>query len=230
MMGTKIRNFAPLPDLSLEELVPKDNFYRRLEATLDLSFVRDLVEDCYASSGRLSVDPVVFFCLQLVMFFEDIRSERRLMEVAADRLSVRWFLGYDLNEPLPDHSSLTRISERYGLRTFRCFFERIVEECFEAGLVRRKELYFDATKVEAIASLDSMRSRSLEEHRLKEHLAEIFQEEVRTAEDGSAPKVAPVGPVDSEREVLAQTNASRHCWIEEAGRQQREVVRWGTGV
>ena len=53
-MGKKIRNFAPLPDLSLEELVPKDNFYRRLEETLDLSFVRDLVEDRYAPSGRPS--------------------------------------------------------------------------------------------------------------------------------------------------------------------------------
>src|SRR3712207_5048227 len=111
-MGTNVRNFAPLPDLSLQELVPKDNFYRRLEATLDLSFVRDLVRDCYASSGRPSVDPVVFFRLQLVMFFEDIRSERRLMEVAADRLSVRWFLGYDLTEPLPDQIGRASCRER----------------------------------------------------------------------------------------------------------------------
>jgi len=65
MMGVKIRSFAPLPDdLYLENLVPKDNFYRRLEASLDLSFVRDLVRDCYAFSGRPSVDPVVFFRLQ----------------------------------------------------------------------------------------------------------------------------------------------------------------------
>jgi transposase len=71
---------------------------RRLEATLDLSFVRDLVKDRYATSCRPSVDPVVFFRLQLVMFFEDIRSERQLMEIAADRLSVRWYLGYDLHE------------------------------------------------------------------------------------------------------------------------------------
>ena len=98
MMGTKkIRNFAPLPDLSLEDLVPQDNFHRRLDAIVHLSFVRDLVRDCYASSGRPSVDPVVFFRLQLVMFFEDIRSERQLTEVAADHLSVRWFLGYDLH-------------------------------------------------------------------------------------------------------------------------------------
>ena len=124
MMGVKIRNFAPLPDLSLEELVPKDNFYRRLEKTLDLSFVRELVKDCYASSGRPSIDPVVFFRLQLVMFFEGIRSERQLIETAADRLSIRWYLGYDLREPLPDHSSLSRIRERYGLEAFRGFFER----------------------------------------------------------------------------------------------------------
>ena len=93
MIGTKLRDFAPLPDLSLEELVPKDNFYRRLERTLDLSFVRELVSECYASSRPPSADPVVFFCLQLVIFFEDIRCERRLMKVAAGRLSVRWYLG-----------------------------------------------------------------------------------------------------------------------------------------
>lgn len=78
MMGTKLRNFAPLTDLSLEELIPKDNSYRHLEETLDLSFVRDLVEDRYVPSGRPSVDPVVFFKLQLVLFFERLRSERQL--------------------------------------------------------------------------------------------------------------------------------------------------------
>jgi transposase len=161
MMGTKIRHFSPLANLSLDELVPKDNFYRRLEERLDLSFVRELVRDCYACSGRPSVDPVVFFRLQLVKFFENIRPERRLMEVAADRLSIRWFLGYDLDEPLPERSSLTRIRERYGLEICRRFFQRIVEECFEAGLVWGEELYFDSTKVEANADVDSLRSRAL---------------------------------------------------------------------
>jgi transposase len=152
MMGTKERNFQPLPDdISLEELVSKDNFYRRLEERFDLSFVRELVQDCYAPSGRSSIDPVVFFKLELVLFFEDLRSERQLMEVAADRLSIRWYLGYDLTETLPDHSSLTRIRDRYGLEVFRRFFEEIVEMCAEAGLVWGEEFYFDATKVEANA-------------------------------------------------------------------------------
>src|SRR5215212_221438 len=232
MMGTKIRNFAPLPrEVSLEDLVPKDNFYRRLEATLDLSFIRDLVKDHYACAGRPSIDPVVFFRLQLVMFFEDICSERRLMEVAADRLSVRWYLGYDLHESLPDHSSLTRIRERYSLSVFRRFFERIVEMCFEAGLVWGEELYFDATKVEANASLGSTRSRSLLEkleNRLKEHLGEIFSSEQRPfIQDAHATGITAVGgPTAEKRRALAQKNARQHRWIAQAGRQQREAVRW----
>ena len=75
MMGTKTRSFSPLPrDVSLEDLVPKDHFYRRLEERINLSFVRELVLPLYASGGRHSIDPVVFFKLQLVLFFENLRS------------------------------------------------------------------------------------------------------------------------------------------------------------
>jgi len=135
MMGSKERRFAPLINVSLEDLVPSNHFYRHLDRTLDLSFVREFVQEAYAGGGRPSIDPVVFFKLQLVMFFEGIRSERQLMQHAADRLSIRWFLGYDLTEPLPDHSSLTRIRERYGVDVFRRFFEATVEQCQEAKLV-----------------------------------------------------------------------------------------------
>jgi transposase len=93
MIGRKERSFASLINVSLEELVPANHFYRHLESTLDLSFVREFVHQTYAGGGRPSIDPVVFFKLQLVMFFEDIRSERLLMRHAADRLSVRWYLG-----------------------------------------------------------------------------------------------------------------------------------------
>jgi transposase len=230
MMGIKDRQFAPLPDLSLEELVPGDHPYRRLEAEIDLSFVRELVAPLYAGCGRPSVDPVVFFKLQLVMFFEDLRSERQLMRVVSDRLSLRWYLGYDLHEPLPDHSSLTRIRERFGLSVFRRFFERIVQMCFEAGLVWGEELFFDATKVEANASLDSARSRSLVEGRLEDHLLGVFPEDTllpATDEDCPGALAGVVGPEGNERQALAQTNARQHRWIAKAGRQERELVRWG---
>src|ERR687884_1901793 len=114
MMGLKERQFAPLDHLSLDDLVPADHFYRHLDRTLDLSFVRDLVAPCYAAGGRPSIDPVVFLRLQLVLFFEGIRSERLLMRVLADRLAARWDVGYDGGEALPDRSSLSNIPQRYG--------------------------------------------------------------------------------------------------------------------
>jgi len=73
MMGLKERTFAPLTVVSVEELVPQDHFYRHLHKVLDLSFVYDLVREHYSVAGRPSIDPIVFFKLQLVMFFEDIR-------------------------------------------------------------------------------------------------------------------------------------------------------------
>jgi transposase len=178
MMGTKERRFLPLTNPSLEDLVPPDHFYRHLEHTLDLGFARDLVRDTYAESGRPSIDPVVFFKLQLILFFEGLRSERQLLQVVADRLSLRWYLGYDLAEPLPDHSSLTRIRERYGLAVFRRFFEQVVEQCLAAGLVWGKELYLDATKVAANASLHSLQPRFA----VEAHLAHLF---AQADDDGS---------------------------------------------
>jgi transposase len=118
--------------------------------------VRDWVEPDYAEGGRPSIDPVVFFKLQLILFFEGLRSERQLMRVVADRLSLRWYLGYDFGDELPHHSSLTRIRARYGRAIFQRFFEHVVELCQEAGLVWGKELIVDATKVQANAALDAL--------------------------------------------------------------------------
>jgi transposase len=170
--------------------------------------------------GRTSIDPVVFFRLQLVMFFEDIRSERRLMEIAADRLSIRWFLGYDLNEPLPDHSSLTRIRERYGLEAFRGFFERIVQRCaMEAGLVRGEELFFDSTKVKANADIDSLASRFL----VETPLSGLFEESSITEESMTEPSADTnlFTLPTSEDERLTTANARKSDWISRAGKQER---------
>ncbi len=212
MMGKKERSFAPLINVSLEDLVPADHFYRRLERTLDLSFVRDFVHETYAGSGRPSVDPIVFFKLQLVMFFEGIRSERLLMRHADDRLSVRWYLGYDLNEPLPDHSSLTRIRTRYGVEMFRRFFEAIVDQCQQAGLVWGKELYVDATKVNANASMESVKPRFAVDEHLRELFATAGKEEPEcTADAESCPTTseAETSPPEAIREEMMPTNQAQ---------------------
>jgi hypothetical protein len=124
------------------------------------------------------------------MFFEDIRSERLLMRHAADRLSVRWFLGYDLAEPLPDHSSLTKIRTRYGIEVFRRFFEAVVDQCQLAGLVWGKELYVDATKVNANASMESVKPRFAVDAHLRELFATQEHEEPEPAVDTEPCKAA----------------------------------------
>jgi transposase len=230
MMGAKVRVFGPLPPVTLEELVPPDHFYRHLERTLDLSFVRDLVREAYADSGRPSIDPVVFFTLQRVLFFEGLRSERQLMQVGADRLSLRWSLGYDLTESLPDHSSLTRIRERYGLEVFRRFFERIVERCLAAGLVWGQELFIDATKVAANAALDSLQPRFAVEAHLHRLFAVAEDDSDGGAgsgtggEGGDEPAPLPVELTEEAQGELAERAAQRHDWIGRAGRPDRSMT------
>jgi transposase len=177
--------------VSLEGLVPPDHFYRHLEAKLDLGFVRDWARELYADRGRPSIDPVVLFKLQLVMFFEGIRSERRLVETASLNLAHRWYLGYALDESLPDHSSLTRIRQRLGVDIFARFFERVVDLCQAAGLVWGKELFFDATKVEANAAVDSLVPRFYAE--AKAHVADLFPEDPAAANEpaDAAPHSSP---------------------------------------
>jgi transposase len=166
------RRLDPPIAVSLEHLVPANNVSRHLEAKLDLSFVREWVHELYADRGRPNIDPVIFFKLQFVMFFEDIRSERQLIATASLNLAHRWNLGYALDEDLPDHSSLTRIRQRLGIDVFWRFFEKIVDLCQEAGLVWGKELYFDGTKVEANADFDSLVPRFF--HGATTHLGDHF--------------------------------------------------------
>jgi transposase len=211
MLGPPKRRCLDQPiGRSIEELVPMDHFYRHLEATLDLSFVRTWVQELYAEGGRPSIDPVVFFKLQLVMFFEGVRSERHLMRVVADRLSVRWYLGYALDEPLPDHSSLTRIRERLGLPIFQRFFERVVELCQDAGLVWGKELSFDSTKVNANADFDSLTPRWY--LRAKDQLDDLLDAapapEPAAQPDDALARLPPITEPDAARRLESENRAT----------------------
>ncbi len=200
---------------SLEQLVPADHFYRHLDATLDLSFVRDWVADLYAPVGRPSIDPIVFFKLQLILFFEGYRSERQLMSQATLNLAHRWYVGYNLDEILPDHSSLTRIRQRLGLDLFRRFFEHVVELCDEAGLIWGKELLVDATKVPANAADSSIVPRLREV--IDDHLVELFAQDEVDSDQGipssanskpsllySSPSPGSEGDCDRETEEMSR--------------------------
>src|SRR5437868_6700106 len=197
MLGpAKVRRVDQSVLASLDGLVPANHFYRHLESKLDLTFVRDLVRSTYKDGGRPSIDPVIFFKLQLIMFFEGIRSERQLIELASLNLAHRWYLGYALDEPLPDHSSLSRIRARLGVEVFQRFFEQIVDLCQAAGLVRGNEVIFDATRVRANADLDSVVPRFF--WNAKQHLADLFED----------PSTPPPDQVDALPAVPALADAA----------------------
>jgi hypothetical protein len=124
---------------------------------------------------------------------------------------------------LPDHSSLTRIRQRYGLEVFRRFFEAIVERCEEAGLVWGQELYLDATKMLANAAVTSVQPRFAVAARA--HLDDLFAQDAEA--QGPPPPVlsaaAPVciGPTQAEAPELAAANAGRHDWVAQGGQQDR---------
>jgi transposase len=221
--------------VSLESLVPPNHFYRHLERSLDLSFVRDLVADSYKAGGRPSIDPVVFFKLQLILFFEGLRSERKLIETASLHLAHRWYLGYSLDERLPDHSSLTRMRQRFGRTVSEQFFDTILEQCRAAGLIWGAELYVDATQVEANASMDS----GVPRFAVEAHLGRLFSGEPADdppADDGDLPpgpgSSAPPTPLptplaDEQRAELAEHNAVRHDWLARGGQPDRTIIRAG---
>jgi transposase len=185
---------------SLEQRLPAANCYRQLDAKLDLSFVRAWVADKYAEGGRPSIDPVVFFKLELILFFEGLRSERKLIETVDLNIAHRWFLGYGFTEPLPDHSSLTRIRQRLGVDTFQRLFDCVVELCQDAGLVWGKELFCDGTKVRANADIDTLTPRFAQAAR--EHVAELFDGDAAT--DTAPGAEPPSGEVDAVPTALAE--------------------------
>ena len=228
MLGpAKVRRVDQPVLASLDALVPAHHFYRHLESKLDLAFVRDLVRSTYKEGGRPSIDPITFFKLQLIMFFEGIRSERQLIEIASLHLAHRWYLGYALDEALPDHSSLTRMRQRYGLVAFRRFFETIVEQCRAAGLVWGKELYFDATPVKANASLDSIAPRFAVEAHLNELFTDGGDDEAMPGAIDGPPIELPVSISEADLEQLTRTNEERHDWLARDGAPDRTIIRDG---
>ncbi len=187
MLGPpKLRCLDQPVTVSREALVPADNFARFREAKLHLSVVRAWVRERYAARGRPRIDPVVCFKLQLVRFFEGLRSERKLIETASWHLAHRWYLGYALDEPLPDPSRLTRMRQRLGVAVFPRFVAHVGERCQDAGWVWGKEWCCDATKVRAHAAIDSLVPRFSQ--CAKDHVADRFAgDEPPAADDAGDP-------------------------------------------
>lgn len=141
---------------SLENLVPADNFYRKVKEHLDLHFLYKATRDYYGSEGQQSIDPVVFFKILLVGYLNNINNDRALLRFCADSLSIRLFLGYDLDEELPWHSTISRTRQLYGEEVFLSLFQQVLRMCVRKGMVRGKRQCVDSAFIKANASMDSL--------------------------------------------------------------------------
>src|SRR6266496_441850 len=142
--------------VNLEKRVRAAHPLRRVKATIDFGFVREEVAHCYGKNGNESVAPEVILKMMFLLFFDDIKSERELMEVIGERLDYLWFLDYRLDQKIPDHSVLSKARARWGKEVFESLFVRTVAQCVEAGLVDGSKLHVDASLVDADAAKESV--------------------------------------------------------------------------
>ena len=139
--------------VTLESLMPQEHFLRRLDSLMDFSFIYQRVESLYSHRGRPSIDPVVVVKMLLLGYMYGIDSERRLEQEVRVNIAYRWFLGIDLDEPVPDHSTFSQLRRRKfnGAALFEELFDEVVRKCIEHGLIDGKLLLTDSTHVRANA-------------------------------------------------------------------------------
>lgn len=156
MQGRK--DFTPqlFYELSLDRLVPVDNFYHRINQELDFHFLYKSTKKYYGTQGQESIDPVVFFKILLVGYLNNINSDRALIRYCSNCLDVRLFLGYDLNEELPWHSTISRTRALFGEEVFLSLFQEILKLCVTKGMVSGKRQAVDSAFIKANASMDSL--------------------------------------------------------------------------
>jgi transposase len=158
--------------INLEKRVRSDHVLRKVARLVDFEFVYGGVKESYGYNGNVSVAPPIIVKLMLLLVLYNVRSERELVATLPERLDWLWFLGLDLDSEIPDHSVLSKARKRWGVELFRSFFERIVWQCVEAGLVDGKKLFCDSSLVQADASCNSI----VDTQGLKRYLNPAYRE------------------------------------------------------
>lgn len=152
--------------VTIEDLVPEDHLLRKVDAVFDLSFVYEETAHLYSQKyGRPPIDPVVMVKYLLVDFLYGIPSERQIEERCADSNAFRWYLGIDLDERVPDHSTISQLRRRKPAfrKVLRQLFERVAQQCIDAGLASGRLVATDSTHVKASASPASIHLEETQE-------------------------------------------------------------------
>lgn len=143
-------------NVDLDRRVRASNPLRQVAAVVDFSFIRHEVVHTYGHNGNVSVDPVVILKMMFLLFYDNVSSERELMRIIPERLDYLWFLGYGLNDEIPDHSVLSKARARWGSEVFEKLFVRTVAACVHAGLVDGAKIHMDGSLIKANASTDAV--------------------------------------------------------------------------
>ena len=161
MQGKKHYQEKLFTSFQLSDRVPIDNFYRRLKEHLELHWLYTATEKYYGTEGQQSIDPVVFFKLILIGYFENLNSDRKIIAHSKMRLDILFFLGYDLDEELPWHSTISRTRGLYGEEVFKALFSRVLGLCVSKGMLSGRRQAIDSAFVKANASMDSLQEKEI---------------------------------------------------------------------
>jgi transposase/uncharacterized protein (UPF0179 family) len=167
----KVQNKLFYTAVNLEQRVRKNHILRAVKSYIDFDFIYNEVKDKYGINGNESVAPPVILKMLLLLIFYNVRSERELALTIPERLDWLWFLDYDIDDEIPNHSVLSKARARWGVEAFKTFFERIVLQCAEAGLIDGSKLFMDSSIVQADASNNSV----IKKHGLKRYLNKSYQ-------------------------------------------------------
>lgn len=183
MQGRKAFEEKLFTNFQLSDRVPVDNFYRKLNETLDLRFLYKTTARYYGTEGQVSIDPVVFFKLILIGYLENLGSDRRIITTVSMRLDMLFFIGYNIDEPLPWHSTLSRTRQLYGEEVFKDLFKKVLKTCIHKGMVSGRRQAVDSALIKANASMDSIAEKEIMDD------ADEFVDELKLNEEDKPQKV-----------------------------------------
>lgn len=217
--------------VDLEEYIPSNHVLRAIKAKVDFSFVYDLAQDLYSDKGRPAVDPVVLVKMLLIGYLFGIPTERRLEQEVRLNLAYRWFLGLEIDEAVPDHSTLSQNRRRRFREStfFQDVFDHVVKRCVEAGLVTGEVLVTDSTHIKACAGdgrfevvrvdktpTEYMAVLENEVQRVDEQLRAASEATTGKKKRGPRPKSGP--PKVEQEEVRRSTTDSESGYMSRPGK------------
>ena len=211
---------------NIDQRVRKDHPLRKINELVDFDFVYKEVESLYGTRGNVSVPPPMILKLMLLLVLYNVRSERELMDTLPERLDWLWFLGCDLDSEIPNHSVLSKARKKWGVEIFRSFFERIVIQCVEAGLVNGNKIFVDSSLVDANASNNSV----IDTRNLKHQLHKSFKklearlDEQNDADSSERMNARYISSTDPDAAIVNRSKAKLAYQVHRAIDEHSEII------